>query len=116
MWINRIQQKSQQKPLRMFDQSEASVSKMEGDVEGEVEAIAGSNAEPVCELEAAESKGGTGNGTLKQVSRKFQKKAQVKPVEIGKHILVRKKGKLSCCNWCPHYHIEHCKVGREEVA
>ena len=75
----------------MFEQSEeASGSKMEGAVEGEVEAIVGRNAESVRELEVEESKGGTGDGTLKQLSRKSQKKAQVKAAEIGKHILVCK--------------------------
>ena len=61
--LKKLNRKSQQKPLCMFEQSEeVSVSKMEGDVEGEVEAIVGSNAEPVRELEVAESKGGTGDG------------------------------------------------------
>ena len=77
--LKKLSRKSQHKPLCMFEQSEAaSVSKMEGDVEVEVEAIMGRNAESVRELEVEESKGGTGDGTLKQLSRKSQKKAQVK--------------------------------------
>ena len=115
--LKKLSRKSQHKPLCMFEQSEAaSVSKMEGDVEVEVEAIVGRNAESVRELEVEESKGGTGDGTLKQLSRKSQKKVEVKASEIGKHVLICKKGRLSCCNWCPHDHKEHCEVGREEVA
>jgi len=72
--LKKLSRKSQHKPLCMFEQSEAaSVSKMEGDVEVEVEVILGRNAESVHELEVEESKGGTGDGTRKQLSRKSQK-------------------------------------------
>ena len=67
--LTNMRRKSQHKPLSMFEQSEeAYVFKMEGDVEGEVEAIVGSNAESVRELEVAESKGGTGEGTLNKAT------------------------------------------------
>ena len=59
--LKKLSRKSQHKPLCMFEQSEAaSVSKIEGDVEVEVEAIMGRNAESVRELEVEESKGATG--------------------------------------------------------
>ena len=46
----------------------------------------GSNAEPVRDVEVAESKGGAGNCTEKEQGEK-----------IGEHRKICKKGKLDCC-------------------
>ena len=102
----------------MEEEEEAKVSKMELELGSKEGANVGSKAEPVHDLEVAESKGGSGDRTQKQLSRKSQQEEAAKPEQgeiIGAHRQKCKIGKLACCNWGPHDHRKYCPVGIEEV-
>ena len=108
----KLSKKSQQKPCSKMEEVEAKVYKMEMEL-----ANLGSNAEPVRDVEVAESKGGAGNCTEKELSRKPQQEEAAKPEQgeiIGEHRKICRKGKLDCCKWCPHDHRKYCPIGIEE--
>ena len=86
----KLSKKSQQKPFSKMEEEEATVSKMELELGSKKGANVGSYAEPVRDLEVAESKGGVGNRTQKQLSRKSQQEEAAKPEhgapeKIGEH-------------------------------
>ena len=62
-----------------MEEEEAKVSKMELELGSKEGANVGRNAEPVRGQEVAESKGGAGDRTQKQLSRKSQQEEATKP-------------------------------------
>ena len=75
-----------------MEEEEAKVSKMELELGSILKegANVGRNAEPVRDQEVAESKGGAGDRTQKQLSRKSQQEEATKP-EHGEKIAEHKK-------------------------
>ena len=113
----KLSKKSQQKPCSKMEEVEAKVYKMEMELASKEGANLGSNAEPVRDVEVAEFKGGAGNCTEKELSRKPQQEEAAKPEQgeiIGEHRKICRKGKLDCCKWCPHDHRKYCPIGIEE--
>ena len=113
----KLSKKSQRKPCSKMEEEEAKVSKMELELGSKEGANVGRNAEPVRDQEVAESKGGAGDRTQKQLSRKSQQEEATKPEhgeKIGEHKKKCKSGTISCCSWCAHDHRKYCPVGIEE--
>ena len=84
----KLSKKSQRKPCSKMEEEEAKVSKMELELGSKEGANVGRNAEPVRDQEVAESKGGAGDRTQKQLSRKSQQEEATKPEhgeKIGEH-------------------------------
>jgi len=75
----KLSKKSQRKPCSKMEEEEAKVSKMELELGSKEGANVGRNAEPVRDQEVAESKGGAGDRTQKQLSRKSQQEEATKP-------------------------------------
>ena len=103
----KLSKKSQRKPCSKMEEEEAKVSKMELELGSKEGTNVGRNAEPVRDQEVAESKGGAGDRTQKQLSRKSQQEEATKPEhgeKIGEHKKKCKSGTISCCSWCAHDH------------